>query len=318
MRNILRVLLLSAAVWLPSRAIAHCSLATVPTLELKIPRDGMSIEKVCWVGFDACTLDTFYREELLQELVDDFEKSQHVAFAYLDSLHNYLQFDTVWIGNQINFVDTGNAESLWVSIPGELKGTLPRQAFPLKDRFPTYIPDKPFNTTYMPIIDTPFIAFFDTYATPYEMGLGPLDGCFFEPRVHLVKNGRIYKQSSLETERMPGIWVAVEDFFRAVGIPSRPVPQPRPPRSGIRRNPGGPRLSLANRRPGSVFLHDLRGKRLGRLFPEGDLAAGSILPAGWYFLRAQGQGWMETRRLFFPGGTSIVEAAGLPGRDRGK
>ena len=297
--------------WPASPAFSHCTAETAPTLDLQIPRDGMSIEKVCWAGFELCKVDTFYREELLQELVDNFQKFQHVVFAYPDSLLNYLQMDTVRFDGQFVGIDTGNAESLWVNIFRELKGTMPRQNLLLHEKYPAYIPDKPYNTSYLAIVDTPFIAFFDTYATPYDLGIGPLDGCFFEPSVYMIRDGRIYKKSSWELQRMPGIWVSGEDFFKAVGLPVEPMPQPHPasiriPR--IARDPhAGPFLRAAPRRR-TVFLHDLRGKRLGRLFPEADPALRGDLPMGWYFLSWQGAGGMESRAVFFPGGRGLAEA----------
>ena len=82
-----------------------------------------------------------------------------------------------------------------------------------------------------------------------------MDGCFFEPTVFALHHDRIHRKG-LPGERMPGVSVTLEDFFRAVG--QEPVPAPPVsviPRPAYRkpRNPFGPmpRFEINGRRLGA-------------------------------------------------------------------
>jgi hypothetical protein len=70
---------------------------------------------------------------------------------------------------------------------------MPMQELVMTEKL-THISGLPLAYTYTGLIDTPFVAFFDTYANPQEMGLGPVDGCYFEPTAYFIIQDRIYKR----------------------------------------------------------------------------------------------------------------------------
>lgn len=254
-----------AAVGLPSAASSHCTEQIAPTVEIAYPRDGMSVETVCWPVFETCITDTFHREELLAELVAAHRASAHAAFLYADSLRNSEELDTVYYQGQVYFVDTVQVEDVWISVAAELKGSLPARQFRFKDRF-IHIPGNPFATTYAALLDTPMLAFFDKADSLKHLGIGPLDGCFFEPTAYVIAEGRIRKKASDESARMPGVSVAVEDFFRAAGIAPVPVPPVRPRHVGMRRGrhgpgPGSGGAGFPGLWPRGKVWFDLRGRR---------------------------------------------------------
>lgn len=225
-------LLGAAAAWTPSLLRAHCTQEIAPTVEITYPADGVSVETVCWPVFETCNTDTFHRAELLAELAARYGSSTHAAFLYADSLRNQPLYDSVYYQGQLYYVDTFQVEDLWLSVHSELKGSLQRKRFAFRDRF-VHVPGRPFATTYTALLDTPMLAFFDSYDSLSHLGIGPLDGCFFEPTAYVVADGRIRKKASDESARMPGVSVSVEEFFKAAGISAMPIPPVRPRTAGL-------------------------------------------------------------------------------------
>lgn len=261
MRGVARIGLLGAVLaWPLSILRAHCTQEIAPTIGISHPADGVSVETVCWPVFAICNTDTFHRAELLAELVARHASSAHSAFLYADSLHNFLLYDSVYFQGQLDYVDTVQAEDLWLSIHSELKGSLQRRRFSFRERF-LYLPGRPFATTYTALLDTPMLAFFDSYDTLSHLGLGPMDGCFFEPTAYVVTDGRIRKKASDESARMPGVSVSVEEFFKAAGIPAMPVPTVRPRTAGLAPRRDGI-IGALGPGPASDGAFDLLGRRL--------------------------------------------------------
>lgn len=258
---LLRILVFLSPAVLASAVRSHCTEEIAPTVEMVFPEDGMSVQTVCWPVFQECFTDTFQREDLQAELVAEAEGREHAAFLYVDSLRNRLGFDSVYYQGQLYFVDTFQVEDVWLSVHAELKGRLSVKRFHFRDRF-VYVAGKPFATTYTALIDTPFLAFFDAYDSIHQLGIGPLDGCFFEPSAYLVKDGRIEKKSSDESERMPGVTVGLEEFFRASSLTPIPTPPVRARHSGSRKAYGAAARTVVGARVGGYF--DLRGRRWAR------------------------------------------------------
>jgi hypothetical protein len=200
---------------------AHCP-GEVPKVKITHPSEGVAIQEACFSGFSTCLIDTFYSAKLLEELSQRFRNSKYAVFAYVDSVHNFYTYDSVYYQGQLYYVDTFTTERVQVGIHTFLKDTLPVRTLTFVDRWIAFKGD-PLATTYTPLLDTPFVAFFDTYDTLENMGIGPMDGCFFEPTTFSIKAGRIHKKGAGGL-RMPGVSVSTEEFFAAVGIPPVPVP----------------------------------------------------------------------------------------------
>lgn len=300
-------------------AQAHCP-GKAPDETITHPEDGTAIVKVCYPDFSYCDTDTFYRADLQKELVARYQAAKHVAFGYVDSIRSFIRTDTQFFTPEVFYVDTSQRESVWVSFPGQIKGDLPKEQMVFEDSF-TYVPEQPYATTYRSVIDTPFIAFFDTYGHIRELGIGPMDGCFFEPKAYLIFGGRVHKKGwgYMPNERMPGVSVAMEDFFKAVGLSGIAVPPVRPGKPGSIRSrgdqlapwPGG----VSGRRP----WYDLKGRLMtgnpGRAGPSCGTCAGTSM--GWYFLRAGVVGGTGNRELLRPQGVKADSGARMPyGKER--
>jgi hypothetical protein len=307
-------ILLGMAIPGSQKVSAHCA-DKIPVVTMTFPSDGVSIQKACYPDFgNLCLVDTFYRDTLKAELVAKYQASQHVIYGYVDSVRNYYTYDTIYRNNQLDYIDTFSTEDIGISIHSELKGAMPVQKLALMEKW-LAIPNLPFAYTYTGVLDTPFVAFFNTYATPPEMGLGPVDGCFFEPTVFYILNDRIHKKGA-SGSRMPGVSVSLDDFFAAVGRAKVTAPPIRN-HSGIRPRSKGLALTPGPG-PYRIFLYDLAGHRLpGFPIRNSETWSGSgFLPMGWYFLRLVGEGWSSTREVFFPGGTGMAETLGISAKTR--
>jgi hypothetical protein len=211
-------------------AEAHCP-STPPKVEMEYPGDGVSIQNACYADFGTCFVDTFYREKLLQELDLRFQASRYAVLAYVDSISNYLTYDTTFYRGQPYYVDTFQTEKVWLSVQANLKDSLPVTRLSYIDRWVAFT-GNPYATTYTPLIDTPFVAMFTVYDSIRQLGVGPMDGCFFEPTAFTIIDGRIHKKG-LVGERMPGVSVAWEDFFRTLALPPLAIPPVREKHVGL-------------------------------------------------------------------------------------
>jgi hypothetical protein len=242
-------------------AEAHCP-GSPPKVEMEYPGDGVSIQTACYADFGSCFVDTFYREKLLQELDLRFQASRYAVLAYVDSISNFLVYDTTFYRGQPYYVDTLQAEKVWISIQANLKDSLPVTRLSYIDRWVAFT-GNPYATTYSPLIDTPFVAMFTDYDNIRQIGVGPMDGCFFEPTAFTITEGRIRKKG-LVGERMPGVSVAWEDFIRKLSLPPLAIPpvrekhvglaEGRPARAGARRGMDG--------RKEAASAYDALGRKL--------------------------------------------------------
>lgn len=229
---------------------AHCP-GDVPEVKLHYPAEGVAVQEACYSGFSSCLVDTFHSAKLLEELAEQFRNRKYAVFAYVDSVRNYETYDSVYYRGELYYIDTFTTEQVKVGIHTFLKDTLPVRKLTFIDRWIAFT-GNPFSTTYLPLIDTPFVAFFDTYDTLANMGIGPMDGCFFEPTAFIIKSGRIHKKGA-GGSRMPGVSVGTDEFFAEVGITPVPVPPVgivRPAGKALlryRHLPGGRRFDLLGR-----------------------------------------------------------------------
>ena len=236
---------------------AHCP-GEVPAVTMHYPSEGVAIQEACYAGFTTCLVDTFYSAKLMEELSENFTKSKYAVFAYVDSVRNFETYESVYYKGQLYYIDTFTTEQVQVSIHTFLKDTMPVRKLTLVDRWMAF-KGNPFATTYRPMLDTPFVAFFDSFDTLETMGIGPMDGCFFEPTAFIITSGRIHKKG-MGGYRMPGVSVSTDEFFAAVGL----TPVPVPPVGIVR--PAG--KSLQNRYPPGRRRYDLLGRSLeGALSP---------------------------------------------------
>ncbi|MDB5103619.1 MAG: hypothetical protein JWP91_1308 [Fibrobacteres bacterium] len=226
---------------------------------MSYPSDGVAVQNACYADFGSCFVDTFYREKLLKGMVDEYQASKYAVLAYVDSISNYLTYDTTFYHGQPYYVDTFQTEKVWISIQGSLKDSLPVSRLSYVDRWVAFT-GNPYATTYTPLVDTPFVAMFNQYDSIRQLGVGPMDGCFFEPTALTIIDGHIHKKG-LVGERMPGVSVAWEDFFRAIGRDPVAAPAVREKHVGIRRS--ARTGSFPSDLPGAGrYFYDLRGRRL--------------------------------------------------------
>lgn len=258
--------LLAAPILVP--ALAHCP-AVVPEVELTRPAPDVAVQVACYDSLgQACTVDTFYVDSLRNQLVQRFEARRYAIFGYVDSVRHYQTYDTFYRRGEVYFIDTLETEDVHIGIHTFLKDSLPSRHLKLTERWPVY-PGNPLATTFLPLLDTPFVAFFDAYDSARHLGIGPMDGCFFEPTGFFIQEDRILKKG-MPGERMAGVSLPVEDFFAAVGLDPVPVPpvslyrpalQPgaqgpgkaRPAQGSRRFDPNGRRLPAGRRVPGRAF-----------------------------------------------------------------
>lgn len=253
--------LLAPAVLLP--AMAHCP-GSPPVVKFTYPSVGTAIQEACYSDFGACFLDTFQVAKLRDTVASLYKAGKYAIFGYVDSVRNYETYDTTYYMGQVYYIDTFTTEKVDVSVHTFLKDSLPVRRLSFIDRWIAFL-GNPLATTYIPLKDTPFVAFFDRYDSLKYLGLGPMDGCFFEPTVFAIHPDGIHRKG-LPGERMPGIHLTMEEFFQAVGHDPVPVP----PVGIIRRVPLRSR-SIAIE---SGYRFDANGRRLG---------AGSRKGRGWVF-----------------------------------
>lgn len=248
------VALATAPAFFSNGPSAHCP--SSPDVKMEYPSTGVAIQEACYPGFNTCLVDTFYTDKLRTHLVESYKASRYAIFAFVDSVNNYLTFDTVLYHGEPYYVDTFQTEKVWITVTGSLKDPLPTEQLSYIDRWPAF-KNNPFATTYIPLADTPFVTFFNAYDSIRNLGIGPMDGCFFEPTANTIIGDRIHKKG-LAGERMPGVSLAMEDFFKAIGHDPVEVPKVRPKSNSIRRRN---RLMPALLPGEGIYRYDLNGRR---------------------------------------------------------
>jgi hypothetical protein len=258
-------------------AIPHCPAECVPTEVFTTIRDGVVEDKICDTCFQFCDVKTFYRDTLMRELKARYDSARHVIFGHIESLKRYQKYDTIYYEGDLIGVDTSEWESLTVSVFAELKGDLGKSTIPLVDSM-AYISSIPYATSYRGYEGRPFLSFFDTLPENRNrndsMGIGPVDGCFFEPQAFIISDSSIHKMG-IETDRIPGVSVRVVDFFKAVGHPGAPIPTKKAVAISIRKDmPRDKPSSRSQARTRRHYWYDLKGRRL-----RGDIPGPSQNPA---------------------------------------
>lgn len=240
---------------------AHCP-GVPPKVEFAYPSPGVSIQTACYSGFDACAVDTFYADKLRDTLKFRYENSKYAVVAFVDSISNFLTVDTTWYRGVPYYVDTIQAEKVWISIASNLKDSLPVSHLVYTDQWLAF-PNNPFSTTYFPLVDTPFVAFFTEYESIRQLGIGPMDGCFFEPTAYTLSKNQLQRKG-LVGERMPGVSVTWDDFLKTVGHDPVPAPEVRERHIGLAPAQGRRADRIRSRAPFKRFgvAYDLRGRRL--------------------------------------------------------
>jgi hypothetical protein len=235
---------------------AHCG-KVPPTVEMQYPTKGVSIQKACYVDYGGCFVDTFYSEKLRLELGRNHTNSKYAVIAYVDSLHNYLTFDSTFYRGELYYIDTMQTEKVWISFVGNLKDSIPVKQISYEDSWNAFYAD-PFSTTYTPMVDTPFVAFFTAYDSIRKLGIGPMDGCFFESTNYSIVDNAIHKKG-LVGDRMPGISVLWDDFLLAIGHGPMVAPQVRIGHTRILDPLGFRKRMLQTPSP---YRYDLRGRHI--------------------------------------------------------
>lgn len=325
--------------------MAHCP-GKPPVVTFTYLSPGIVIQQHCLPDFgNFCQLDTLYRDSLFNELQAAYLNSTHAVFGYVDSVHSLVLIDTALLYDTIYYYDTLRYEDVFISIQSQLKGSMPRNLRFRTEKYRIfYMPGDPTNTTYSALIDTPFIAFFNAYDTlEKEMGIGPRDGCFFEPHGYFVTSDSIHKKSGYQDidalgrkTRMPGVAVAVRDFLTTVGVNPDTVriPEIRTRSARMRFNSSaivfsrdsepphftlfdaaGARSPFSEARPFQFSIHDLKGRGISRQRVGGSLESRTglgNLPSGMYLLRLSSGGKNRTKALFLSGKSGTADTLNFP------
>ena len=280
----------------------------LPEIRLTYPSEGVAIQTQCFKEFNnTCFTDTVYADTLLHELAALYRNSQHVAVALVDSARPYLIYDSTYMGGALS-VDTLRSENVGLTFQVEVKGILSQKHAAWKEAFrePSWVFDIP---TFAALIDTPFLAFFNSFENSDSLGIAPYRYCNREPSAYFLIQDRIFKRGTQSNARgggpLPGVSVSMEEFLRAVGHGGLgTLPRARSPE--IRIQVDGKKLILSplgfHGFPETyrVSLHDVRGKALVRFGWHGresttmDLGAH---PQGAYFLDFQNGNARKTYRL---------------------
>ncbi len=244
-----------AAIGIFRSAQAHC-LNSPRNVVLQHPSDSVAIQITCYQDLGNCLTDTFSVGKLRQELAAKYSNSKYAAFACEDSVTDFPTYDTILYHNQVYYVDTLLTERIKISIVGNLKDTLTTQHLTYVDRWVAAL-QNPNPATYRSLVGTPFVAFFNAYDSIGELGIGPLDGCFMEPTAYALSQDGIHKKG-MAGQRMPGVSVTLDDFFKTVGHASMATLSCAG-NTAIRRLDRMP--AKPNRRPG-LFYYNLQGRTL--------------------------------------------------------
>ncbi len=250
---------------------AHCGKVS-PTVQMQYPAPGMSIQNACYADYQSCFVDTFYAEKLRLELIKNYSNSKYAMIAYVDSVYNFLTFDSTFYHGALYYIDTVQSESVWISFVDSLKERFPVTKKSYKDNW-NVVAGNPFATTYTPMIDTPFVAMFTVYDSIRDLGIGPMDGCYFEPSTYSIVGNAVHKKG-LVGDRMPGVSVPWADFLLGIGHSSMAAPPVRVGHTRILNPLGAHRSTLLTPGP---YRYDLRGRR----FPQVQINKTS--PWSWSF-----------------------------------
>jgi hypothetical protein len=201
---------------------AHCSL-NVPAVQMQFPAPGTAIQTYYIAELDYRQTDTFYQDTLNRQLADLFRASRHVILGNLDSVKTRLIFDSIWYLGQLIAVDTFREQSLWIRALDQFKGSLPAPRLFYLDTLNFYSDTalKLLQWDYAPLVDTPFVAFFNVDLLG-DAGIGPTDCSFFEPQAFMVIGGRIHKKGA-EYYRMAGVSVAFDSLLSENGATFAPA-----------------------------------------------------------------------------------------------
>jgi hypothetical protein len=202
---------------------AHCPQNNPPQYTVNVVSERMAIQTAFYPEFNITRKDTFHQAKLIEELKTRFASSRHAAIAVLENLVPRFKIDTFCYpasshcapGDSIFVsIDTLLEESFRIRILHQLKGDVEQDTFEFQEILPYYSP--PLDpTTYSGLAGKPFVAFFDAYKPWWSWGVGPVDGCFFEPSAFMLIHGRIHRKG-LEGKRMPGISLSLDRFLGAV------------------------------------------------------------------------------------------------------
>lgn len=212
-----------------ARSYAHCPPGGLAEYTLKVISESVAVQTAFYPDTRITRNDTFYLAKLAEELKVRFASSRHATIAVIENLAPRYKVDTICFPassscspRDSNFVaiDTLLEETFQVRILKRLKGAIPQDTFEFTETLPYYAP--PLDpTTYSDLVGKPFLAFFDENKPWRRWGVGPVDGCFFEPSAYILIQGRIHKKG-LEGSRMPGISLLLDRFLASVAVISIP------------------------------------------------------------------------------------------------
>lgn len=268
---------------------------------------GVTEQTTCFLEFDYCKRDTFYQDDLLKELAENFRLSTYAALALVDSVHYINYIDTFGTGPNAVKIPM-HRESLWVSIPHVLKGGFPERKLFFVEEFGY---DSKDTVTYRTLVDTPLVVAFNNHAEAYDLGLRPTQDCLLEPTAYMLTPSGIVRRGRVV--RKPGISVPFREYLSAIGHSDSLA-------SLYPENPGPALPLLAIRHGGDTLILESRGRLIARAY---DLA-GRFLESrtrvagapwdmddprhasGLVLLRLQGDRWRQGARLMLQAGSAPV------------
>jgi len=172
--------------------------------------EGVSRLNTCYSQFNYCKEDTFYQDTLLSRLAAQYRTHRYAIIGKVDSVRSQTFIETLIISDMPILVPT-QVESVWVSVREVLKGEfLPKKfIFKIKSGY-----DAKDTVIYQTLVDTSFLAHFNSYESLYAMGILPTQDCLYEPTAVLITpSGLVQRGKGL---RLPGVSVSLREYLQSV------------------------------------------------------------------------------------------------------
>lgn len=203
-QSIPRLWLLGLLAGISSAHICPNTTITVDTLS-----PGVTQEVICYDTLNLCLQDTFYQQDLYNELVGKYRGSPFVTLGVMNSLQEFRYIDTLIVNDTMELLIPYEQQTINVSFNQDLKGEKPVEELSLTHAWAEVTFD---SITYLPGLDTTFIAFYSSYDSVVNFGWGPTTDCIFETDIYFVIDDRIQKRGQ---GRYPGISVSLQEVITA-------------------------------------------------------------------------------------------------------
>jgi hypothetical protein len=150
--------------------------------------------------------DTVSKTTFIQELISQYDTCDNTIIAVIDSVTTNINASTDLR------TETLAVESVYVSIIEDLKQTIPNDHIMLEARSNSWMPN------FVSLKGDTFLAFFNSYNTPYDFGLRPLSicGAYGEETGYFIVNNSVVKKGTFTS--YPGLSIDMNEFINSVSI----------------------------------------------------------------------------------------------------